>query len=436
MGQRQQYLHGPETSLPDYKDKALGDADAETTVLQAYRQRAGLLAGENFPPEKDPAWQLIMRAGLNAIDEQCEKYIDAIFWANRDLRTAGSEINLAGATTATMLGIVGAPAAAIATTAAAFGFATQGLTNISNGLFYKIEPSGIRKIVHRSQTVYRQGVEERLEVYNSRPAAVNAIQGYLSLCLPASIETQINEAVAASDFKLVKPVDKDTKDTRPVPELKRVVTEETTPVATVEMVHKDIQDLKETITKKGSSGTESPARAESTQLPITDPNKPLPPPRPKTPAPNRFNFAEVALTTAQIKKYQRTLCVAPPDGDLGQQSSATRKALAVYLAKKPSDDVILQPDDISQLNRASEKIPDCRKSGFLNAYEVRYFGVLGGDRDITTLQEKLNKDLGRNIPVSGKLDPETRGLIKIYKDKYKLPVDNQFSKDLDEKMNP
>ena len=94
MGQRQQYLHGPETSLPDYKDKALGDADAETTVLQAYRQRAGLLAGENFPPEKDPAWQLIMRAGLNAIDEQCEKYIDAIFWANRDLRTAGSEINL------------------------------------------------------------------------------------------------------------------------------------------------------------------------------------------------------------------------------------------------------------------------------------------------------------------------------------------------------
>jgi hypothetical protein len=141
-----------------------------------------------------------------------------------------------------LLGVFQASASAIAATAAAFGFSTQAITNYSSGFLYKINPSGIRTVVERSQAVYRQGVEERVTVYNSRPAAVAAIQGYLSLCLPASIETQINEAVAASDFKLVKPVDKDAAPS-PVPELKRVATEEIVPAATVETIRRDLKNL-------------------------------------------------------------------------------------------------------------------------------------------------------------------------------------------------
>lgn len=235
------YFRGPEIALSDHQPVASASATSETDVLLAFVERAGLQGG--LPGTASDDWQLVVRAGINAIDEQCEKYIDAIFWADRGLRTAGSQINLVGATTATLMGIFSAPGGAIAATAAAFGFGTQGMTNFSNGLLYKIEPSGIRKMVKRSQSAYRDGVEERMQVYNSRPAAVAAIQGYLSLCLPASIETQINEAVAASDFNLVEPKSEGKDDLPPVPELKRISTEERSRAAIEDDIRRDLEEM-------------------------------------------------------------------------------------------------------------------------------------------------------------------------------------------------
>lgn len=342
--ERSTYLRGPKTSLSDYQDIALKSATSETEVLRAFSEHAGLK--KNLPEKTSDDWQLVVRAGMNAINEQCEKYMDSIFWADRDLRTAGDEINLAGATTATLLGVFAAPGAVIAATAAAFGFGTQGITNYSRGLFYdKVQPSGIRKIVERSQATYQQGVEERMKVYRSRPAAVAAIQGYLSLCLPASIETQINEAVAASAFELVKPkpADKDAVQS-PVPQLKRVATEES-PAATVETVRRDLEKI---ITGRV-------------------------PPTPKIPEadqPKECRAHECLLTKSKAKKVQEALCLDEIDGNFGPK---TRDAIAAFEASGV-DFVDKHNRQLEDKERSTlEGIGPC-KAPFKNALERFRYG--------------------------------------------------------------
>jgi hypothetical protein len=330
--------------LSDYQAVALTSAASETQVLKAFNERAGL--GNALPDKTSNDWQLVVRAGLNAIDEQCEKYIDAIFWADRDLRTAANQVNLTGATTATLLGVFGASAAAIAATAAAFGFSTQGITNFSNGLLYEVEPSGIRKVVERSQAVYRQGVEERLTVYNSRPAAVAAIQGYLSLCLPASIETQINEAVAASNFKLVKPIDKDDVPLSPVPQLQRVVTEEIVPATTTEMVRRDVEKI---ITEK-----------------VT--------PTPTIPEPDRPKGCladECSLSKSQAEQIQDALCLADIDATFGAK---TRDAIAAFEASKNTELVAIPNRQLEAKERDTLLGAGSCKDPFKNALERFRYG--------------------------------------------------------------
>jgi hypothetical protein len=331
--ERVSYLRGPRTTLSDYGATAKARAASETLVLEAYAEQAGLKLP--LPPTPSDQWQYIVRAGINAIDEQCEKYIDVIFWADRELRTVRNEINLAGATTAALMGVFAAPADAIAATAAAFGFGNQGLANLSSGLLYEIQPSGIRKIVERSQAEYRKGVEERITVYNSRPAAVAAIQGYLCLCLPAYIETQINSAVAATNYQ----VDNNTTQ-NPVPNLKRVATTETVLSAPVEPPGNALKS----IPKKRIMPTPSIAAIGRPIGCLAD---------------------ECLLSKSQVMEIQRALCLETVDGNFG---TTTREAIAVF-------EESTEPVDIRnrQLNanesEALRSFGPCNPSSFKNAFE-------------------------------------------------------------------
>ena len=57
--------------------------------------------------------------------------------------------------------IAGAAAEAIATTAAAFGFLTATVGNLSNSVLYELEPSGIKTLVDRSRAQYRAAAKQR-----------------------------------------------------------------------------------------------------------------------------------------------------------------------------------------------------------------------------------------------------------------------------------
>ncbi len=181
---------------------ALQEAENETNLLKAYAIRAGVIETptERLPAPGSPDWYFITEAGMNDIGQKCEAYVDAIFQLRRDLATAKDQISLAGATTATVLGVFGAAAEAIAATAAGFGFATQGIANASENILFTVDPSGVRKLIGRQQAAYREQVRTARAAFDNRPAAVQAVQGYLATCLPSTIEMQINESVSLTDF--------------------------------------------------------------------------------------------------------------------------------------------------------------------------------------------------------------------------------------------
>lgn len=151
----------------------------------------------------NPDWDRVTEAGVDYVNSRCERYIESLFWFDRQRKTLSTQINLVGTATAGTLGIANAAAEAIALTAVAFGLASQTVDNVGKGVLYEIDPAGVRSIVKRSQAAYLRGIENIR--YTNRPAAMRAIQGYLALCLPAALEAEVNEAIGRADFAATTP---------------------------------------------------------------------------------------------------------------------------------------------------------------------------------------------------------------------------------------
>ncbi len=357
-------LHGPESSLSAYGElesaKPVNDStssDNEAKILLEYANRAGLGLPTNvLPSAGDPRWGLVVKGGLNAIDEQCENYMQAMFWADREMRTAGDNINLLGATTGTLMGVFGGPASAIATSAAAFGLATQALSNESKGLFFEVEPSGVRRIVSRSQVAYRQGVDAKIKTYNSRPAAVEALQGYLTLCLPAHIATQINQAVDSSQFQV-----------------------------------QDIKNSQVNVVQKKPDETSS--KVDSLDQPVIPPS---PPPTEKViPETNSQDCTNPikCMTKEEVVHIQKALCISKPSGFYDPK---TQQAITFFHQANTKDNTDTQMLDT--LGKAG----DCPEAQFKNAYERFKFGTKGTYETTNSVQvERLRIELekeGMSIP--------------------------------------
>lgn len=202
-----QYLDGPEPTF------VVADVEAysseQNRYLIAFAQMAGFFTyesegspvpvGDPLSPDDDVRWKEVARAGMNYIDRECARYIDAIFWYDRAATTVSSQINITGAATTGIMGLAGMAAESLAITAIAFGFASESVDNIVNSVLYQLNPSTVRAIVAEAQEAYRDEFERK--TYNSRQGAVAAIRGYLSVCLPPSIETTVNTAIMNANIE-------------------------------------------------------------------------------------------------------------------------------------------------------------------------------------------------------------------------------------------
>jgi hypothetical protein len=175
-------------------------AEVESYAEQQQRVVTHLIrmSGQD-PTTTTVAWRPVVDSGIDYVDARCERYIDAIFWFNRQKTAAVNQINLIGVATTVALGVLKAAVEELTITALGFGLASQTVDNIGTGLLYEIEPSGVRSIVERTQAAYREAIEG--SDYTTRPAAMRAIQGYLALCQPATIETEVNQAIGNARFE-------------------------------------------------------------------------------------------------------------------------------------------------------------------------------------------------------------------------------------------
>ncbi len=171
-------------------------------------QQAGLVYshdGECLPltkMDRAATWTLFVQAGMNDIDRRCDGYL---VWLDNIRRSEAPRLKQLGDTniatqlvlTTTNAGVV--PMALVAT---AFGFAADTLTNVNSRLILTVNHSTVQAVVLGRQKEYRKdllgdGNSKPKVIIDNRPAAVHALRNYMRLCMPMTIETEINNTIVA-----------------------------------------------------------------------------------------------------------------------------------------------------------------------------------------------------------------------------------------------
>ncbi len=144
-------------------------------------------------PPVSPAWAVFVQAGMNDIDRRCDAYLT---WLDNKRRWIGpihqQILDSQGATIAILTATMADPTKALGIVAAAFGFASHSFTNFNNRFLFEVEKSTVQSVVLTRQQRYR---EDLPVIIDNRPAAIYALRQYLRLCMPMTIETQINTTV-------------------------------------------------------------------------------------------------------------------------------------------------------------------------------------------------------------------------------------------------
>jgi len=188
------YRHGVQVQDgPGLEFKAAELAGFRANQDQVVEQ---LIAMAGLTPQTvDTGWDRVIDAGMDFADSKCEAYMHALFRLNRDKKTVTAQIGLLGTATAGLMAAAESAAKEVAATAVLFGLAGATVDNLSSNLLYDLDPSSVRTLVKTLQSRYRSNLAPG---YNSRPAALRVIRAYAMLCVPASLEAEINLAVKGS----------------------------------------------------------------------------------------------------------------------------------------------------------------------------------------------------------------------------------------------
>ena len=158
----------------------------KTGVLLALAEDAGV-GYPTFPRD----YYLIAEAGFNYIDDQCNAYFDQLFYLDRKREALKSGVASFGQTTNAILQLTGASKLSIGVVAQAFGLAYN-MTDVVTGTYlYQLPPATTQSFVKQLQTVFRKDLASRPGDISNPTSAYHAIQQYLDLCLPPTIEANI-----------------------------------------------------------------------------------------------------------------------------------------------------------------------------------------------------------------------------------------------------
>lgn len=141
------------------------------------------------------AWTLFVQAGMNDIDRRCDAYLAWLDDRRRWREPILKQLHSTAAVTAAIMGLTGVSAVPIAIVGAAFGFAQETFVNISGRLVTEVNQSTVQSLVLMRQNDYRAGIARK--AIANRPAALYALRSYLRICMPMTIETEINTTVTA-----------------------------------------------------------------------------------------------------------------------------------------------------------------------------------------------------------------------------------------------
>lgn len=166
-------------------------------VLRAFAAGAGL----PWPPPAAPSsgyWYQVTLAGFNYVDDACTRYMEDLFGWERKKNRTKDILSLAAASTAAILGATNAGKHSLIIVAEAFGFATGATTILADSYLFKLHPSTIQSIALKLQEAYRNASADKARAIDSPAVAYQHVRGYLTLCLPVTLEQKIDEYLAAT----------------------------------------------------------------------------------------------------------------------------------------------------------------------------------------------------------------------------------------------
>jgi hypothetical protein len=316
-------------------DPILDPAAVEIANANHIRILTALARDANLVPSTPGDWYPVAEAGFNYIDDECRLYFNHLFFLNREKEQLKSGIIAAAATTAAILGVTGASSKSMTVVAEAFGFGSIATDLIAGTYLYQLPPATTQGFVKEMQLAYREGVAIRRAEITTPTTAYHAIQAYLALCLPPTIEAKIAEHVATARAFPDPATNSGSASfgitlTSPPP---------TTRPAIRAAVGADVP----------------PPRRPTVIRDVNEPQGKIATPKP-TQSATRLGVHEPRMSSKDMRVVLDILCRPKSETDLGPAGSPARKALAKFLADNGKTSVeILNPDAFSDILELSGK---------------------------------------------------------------------------------
>lgn len=168
-------------------------------VAFADNRRDGDRSPANVVGPADANFDHVVAAGIHYVDVRCEEYVDALFWFHRYKEAGDRQVQYFGAAATAAMRILEASKDLISLTPLGITLADQTIDNFGKGLLFELDPAIVRSLVERQQAAYRAEIKDTH--FTTKAASLQAVQGFLAICLPASLEMEVNTAVGRTGYK-------------------------------------------------------------------------------------------------------------------------------------------------------------------------------------------------------------------------------------------
>ena len=141
-----------------------------------------------------PQWVQFVKAGMNDIDVRCDAYLAWLDNRRRSAEPLLRQIGDMGKATGSILDATGVGPHPMNIVGIAFGMAANTFTNVNSRLLLEVNQATVQSVVHKGQEEFRYR-RDYTNTFN-RSDAIYHLRSYLRLCMPFTIETDINTTVA------------------------------------------------------------------------------------------------------------------------------------------------------------------------------------------------------------------------------------------------
>lgn len=181
-------------------------ADA-TQILNLYIGHICKQAGLDIAPDEPAAsctgrhfaaeqWVEFVKAGMNDIDLRCDAYLAWLDDRRRSAQPIIQQISSLRSVTQAVLDATGVGPHPMTIVGNALGFASSTFTNVNSRLLLEVNHSTVQSVVHKGQEDFR--AERKYYGSENRSDAIYYLRSYLRLCMPFTIETDINTTVSVA----------------------------------------------------------------------------------------------------------------------------------------------------------------------------------------------------------------------------------------------